>query len=181
MGADRLAWWSRREALGLGLIASTSLVGLGSALYGRGHDQPGGQSYVLGTLKQVARRMPASGVLTFPEIKAHLVRYDATASTPLVYPESPPGLLLLSWRSSHLGCKVPFCESSQWFEDPCHGSRFNKVGEYKFGPAVRSLSRFPLRVVEGVGLVADTRNLSPGPPRGTDTIGQIPAGPHCVG
>ena len=181
MGADRLTWWSRREALGLGLIASTSLVGFGSALYGRGENQPGGRTYVLGTLKRVDALMSASGVLTFPEIEAHLVRYEPTDLSRIVYPESPPGLLLISWRCAHLGCKTPFCESSQWLECHCHGSRFNRIGEYKFGPAPRGQSRYPLRVVEGVGLVADTRNLIPGPPRGTDTIGQVPAGAHCVG
>ncbi len=35
-----------------------------------------------------------------------------------------------SWRStrsaSHLGCRVPYCVTSQWFECPCHGSQYNQ-------------------------------------------------------
>ena len=45
-------------------------------------------------------------------------------------------------RCVHLGCRVPFCESSKWFECPCHGSKYNGVGEYQLGPAPRGMDRF---------------------------------------
>ena len=32
-------------------------------------------------------------------------------------------------KCTHLGCRVPFCESSSQFECPCHGSVFNRAGE----------------------------------------------------
>ncbi len=40
-------------------------------------------------------------------------------------------------RCVHLGCRVPFCNSSKWFECPCHGSKYNEAGEYQLGPAPR--------------------------------------------
>ncbi|HVE63628.1 MAG TPA: Rieske 2Fe-2S domain-containing protein [Mycobacteriales bacterium] len=184
MGGERLAWWSRREALGLGLIASTSLVGLGSALYGRGDRQlPGSPRYPLGRLRDLYKRLDATGgLLTYPELRAHLVRYSPTAESRAIYSESVPGLLLLSWVCPHLGCKLPRCESSQWFECPCHGARFNGIGEYQFGPPPRGMDRHALRFdSSGDVLVADTASVVAGAPRGTNTIGQAPTGAHCVG
>ena len=46
-------------------------------------------------------------------------------------------LLALSQKCPHLGCKVPFCESSGRFECPCHGSIFDIGGEYITGPSPR--------------------------------------------
>jgi cytochrome b6-f complex iron-sulfur subunit len=45
------------------------------------------------------------------------------------------GVMALYQKCAHLGCRVPFCQTSQWFECPCHGSKYNKAGEYKLGPA----------------------------------------------
>ncbi len=181
MSAERLTKWSRREALGLGLVASTGLAGFGAALYRGGEQGPVSRAYVLGPLNEVDRRLSSSGVLTIPEIKSHLVRYEPNAQTRAMYADSVPGYLLLSWKCTHLGCKVPRCDSSEWFECLCHGVRYNRIGEYQFGPAPRGFDRYATRIVAGVGLVADTRNRILGPPRGTDTIHQPPAGPHCVG
>ena len=54
------------------------------------------------------------------------------------------GYVALYQKCVHLGCRVPWCESSQWFECPCHGSKYNRVGEKQGGPAPRGLDRFPL-------------------------------------
>ena len=51
--------------------------------------------------------------------------------------------------ASHLGCRVPWCQTSQWFECPCHGSKYNRVGEKRGGPAPRGLDRFALTVSGG--------------------------------
>ena len=40
----------------------------------------------------------------------------------------------LSQRCPHLGCRVPFCESSGRFECPCHGSIFDLGGRVHQGP-----------------------------------------------
>ena len=43
----------------------------------------------------------------------------------------------LSQKCPHLGCRVPFCDSSGRFECPCHGSKYDLGGEWVQGPAPR--------------------------------------------
>lgn len=89
------------------------------------------------------------------------------------------GVVALYQKCVHLGCRVPWCKSSQWFECPCHGSQYNRVGEKKGGPAPRGLDRFAV-AIDGGTVVVDTGALSQGPPIGTNTTGQEAEGPHCV-
>ena len=44
------------------------------------------------------------------------------------------GLMALYQRCVHLGCRVPWCATSQGFECPCHGSKYDFAGEYFGGP-----------------------------------------------
>jgi len=90
------------------------------------------------------------------------------------------GVVALYQKCPHLGCRVPNCVPSQWFECPCHGSQYNQVGEKKGGPAPRGMDRFAVSVVEGV-LTVDTGTIVQGPPIGTNTTGQESEGPHCIG
>jgi cytochrome b6-f complex iron-sulfur subunit len=92
---------------------------------------------------------------------------------------SAEGLMAIYQKCAHLGCRVPFCQSSAWFECPCHGSKYNHAGEYELGPAPTGLHRFKLTVDESIVHV-DTSTVIIGPPRGTDTIHQAPEGPFCV-
>ena len=89
------------------------------------------------------------------------------------------GYVALYQKCVHLGCRVPWCPSSQWFECPCHGSKYNRVGEKQGGPAPRGLDRFVLQV-SGGNIVVDTANVITGPPIGTNTTGQSPEGAPCV-
>jgi cytochrome b6-f complex iron-sulfur subunit len=89
------------------------------------------------------------------------------------------GYVALYQKCVHLGCRVPWCPSSQWFECPCHGSKYNRVGEKQGGPAPRGLDRFVLEL-SGGNIVVDTGSLVIGPPIGTDTTGQSPEGAPCV-
>ncbi len=89
------------------------------------------------------------------------------------------GLMALFQKCAHLGCRVPFCQQSQWFECPCHGSKYNEAGEYRLGPAPQGMYRFAVKV-EGQSVKVDTSSVVLGPPRGTDTIHQSPEGPFCV-
>jgi cytochrome b6-f complex iron-sulfur subunit len=91
------------------------------------------------------------------------------------------GYVALYQKCVHLGCRVPWCDSSQWFECPCHGSKYNRVGEKKGGPAPRGLDRFVLQV-SGGEITVDTSasSLVQGPPIGTDTTGQTAEGAPCV-
>ena len=90
------------------------------------------------------------------------------------------GIVALYQKCPHLGCRVPNCVSSQWFECPCHGSQFNQIGEKRGGPAPRGMDRFAVAVDGGV-LVVDTGTIVQGPPIGTNTTGQEAEGPHCIG
>ena len=91
------------------------------------------------------------------------------------------GIVVLYQKCPHLGCRVPQCVSSQWFECPCHGSQYNRVGEKKGGPAPRGMDRFQFTVSPTGDVVIDTGTVFPGPPIGTNTTGQEAEGPHCIG
>jgi cytochrome b6-f complex iron-sulfur subunit len=91
------------------------------------------------------------------------------------------GIDVLYQKCPHLGCRVPSCVSSQWFECPCHGSQYNRVGEKKGGPAPRGMDRFQFDVSNAGDVVIDTGTVFPGPPIGTNTTGQEAEGPHCIG
>jgi cytochrome b6-f complex iron-sulfur subunit len=90
------------------------------------------------------------------------------------------GIMPLYQRCVHLGCRVPFCQQSQWFECPCHGSKYNTAGEYKLGPAPRGMDRFRVEVTAEGDVLVDTSEIILGPPRGTDTLRRPQAGPFCV-
>jgi cytochrome b6-f complex iron-sulfur subunit len=89
------------------------------------------------------------------------------------------GVMALYQKCVHLGCRVPFCQQSQWFECPCHGSKYNIAGEYRDGPAPRGLDRFKV-TVQGGTVHVDTSQILLGPPRGTVTTQNNPEGPFCV-
>ena len=91
------------------------------------------------------------------------------------------GVVALFQTCPHLGCRVPECATSQWFECPCHGSKYNQVGEKKGGPAPRGMDRFPMTVTAANELVVDTGVIIQGPPIGTNTTGQEAEGPNCLG
>ena len=109
----------------------------------------------------------------------YLVSYDGDAADTTYAGLIGEGLMALYQKCVHLGCRVPFCQVSQWFECPCHGSKYNRVGEYRDGPAPRSMDRFRVTVQNGTVNV-DTSEVILGPPRGTNTTGQDPEGPFCV-
>ena len=90
------------------------------------------------------------------------------------------GLMPLYQKCVHLGCRVPFCQSSQWFECPCHGSKYNEAGEYQLGPAPRGMDRFKIEISSDGTVSIDTSVPILGPPRGTDTINEPPQGSFCV-
>jgi cytochrome b6-f complex iron-sulfur subunit len=114
-----------------------------------------------------------------PYPKSSIPKAKKIPAYQLVLPGMEQGYVALYQKCVHLGCRVPWCESSQWFECPCHGSKYNRVGEKRGGPAPRGLDRFPLKV-QGGNVVVDLANLQIGPPIGTDTTGQSPEGAPCV-
>lgn len=89
-------------------------------------------------------------------------------------------LFALSQKCPHLGCRVPFCESSGRFECPCHGSIYDLAGEYIAGPAPRGMDRYEIKI-EGDNVVVDTNVLENGPPRGVENFRTPAKGPSCIG
>ena len=47
-------------------------------------------------------------------------------------------------------------QQSQWFECPCHGSKYNTAGEYKLGPAPRGMDRFKVTVSQTGDVTVET-------------------------
>jgi cytochrome b6-f complex iron-sulfur subunit len=133
---------------------------------------------VEGALEEISSN---AGRYEFPAGRMYLVPYDASLDPEGVYAEITNGapVMALYQRCVHLGCKVPWCESSQWFECPCHGSRYNRWGEYQGGPAPRGLDRFSVSVEEG-RLLVDTSTIITGPSRQADVLNQPPEGPSCL-
>ena len=86
----------------------------------------------------------------------------------------------ISQKCPHLGCRIPFCETSGRFECPCHGSVFDLAGEYIKGPSPRGMDRFGL-AAHGTELVVDTSVVTPGPDRGVHEYLTPAKGPECKG
>ena len=113
----------------------------------------------------------------------YLVGYEGQADGGVDYAANgvaAQGIMPLYQRCVHLGCRVPYCASSGWFECPCHGSKYNGAGEYKLGPAPRGMDRFRIEVTDGGDVMVDTSQVILGPPRGTDTLKTGQSGPFCV-
>ncbi len=87
-------------------------------------------------------------------------------------------LFAISQKCPHLGCRVPFCESSGRFECPCHGSVFDIAGEWISGPSPRGLDQHPLTLEEGQ-LVVDLSTHINGPEHGAAEFLSPAKGPSC--
>ena len=147
-----------------------------------------GSKITVGKLEDIKQKITAgSGYYYVAEGRMWITAYPASAleKAKAVY-QAPvlkgmeAGINALYQKCPHLGCRVPSCVSSQWFECPCHGSQYNQVGEKKGGPAPRGMDRFGVEVTAGTVSV-DTGTVFQGPPVGTNTTGQEAEGPHCVG
>jgi len=169
-------------ALGLAGFGTTTIAFLWPTLSGGF-----GSKIRAGKLEDILRTIGDSKEPFYvPEGRFYVVAYPkdavpkaSTAYAGAVLAGMEGGVTALYQKCVHLGCRVPWCKSSQWFECPCHGSQYNRVGERKAGPAPRGLDRFGVEVSGGVVMV-DTGNLVQGPPAGTNTTGQEAEGPHCA-
>jgi cytochrome b6-f complex iron-sulfur subunit len=147
-----------------------------------------GSKITVGTVDDVIGNIRGNkNFFYLPEGRAWLTEYPKDALpkakkvyAPPVYAGMEAGVNALYQKCPHLGCRVPECLSSQWFECPCHGSQYNRVGEKKGGPAPRGMDRFGVQIISG-NVVVNTGQVFPGPPIGTNTTGQEAEGPHCIG
>jgi cytochrome b6-f complex iron-sulfur subunit len=74
---------------------------------------------------------------------------------------------VLYQRCPHLGCKPNPCQKNFWFECPCHGSRYDRLGikalGAQYGPAPRSMDRFAATVDSNGVLTVNTGKITLGP------------------
>ena len=187
---------TRRQFLNRGIVAmfSLGLAAFGAAVLAQLWPRPTagfGARINVGRISDIKDSIAAGdGFFYFPLGRMWLTEYPASAipkaeATYGFYPQVQEGLqqgvVALFQTCPHLGCRVPECATSQWFECPCHGSQYNQVGEKKGGPAPRGMDRFPMAVNAAGELIVDTGNVIQGPPIGTNTTGQEAEGPNCLG
>jgi cytochrome b6-f complex iron-sulfur subunit len=86
--------------------------------------------------------------------------------------------MALYQRCVHLGCRVPWCATSQGFECPCHGSKYDFIGEYFAGPAPRNLDRFGVELIDE-RLIIHTGDIIQTPRAPIRTV-PYPQGPSCI-
>jgi len=189
IGESRRAFLNRAT----GTLLSASLGGFAAALIAflwKSADGGFGSKINAGKLEDVIGQIRANkGFLYLPEARSWVTEYpkEAISKADAIYRGQGPvfagmseGIVALYQKCPHLGCRVPECKTSQWFECPCHGSQYNRVGEKKGGPAPRGMDRFGVSVNNGM-VVIDTGTVFGGPPIGVNTTGQEAEGPHCVG
>lgn len=149
-----------------------------------------GQNVVIGKLQDIIDGARGNaGFFYAPSARAWITEYPSDALpkaeaiyTPNIYAGMADyGIVALYQKCPHLGCRVPECATSGWFECPCHGSQYNRVGEKKAGPAPRGMDRFPVSVDGGGNVTVATGTVVTGPVIGTNTTGQEAEGPHCIG
>jgi cytochrome b6-f complex iron-sulfur subunit len=187
LGVTRRQFFNRSIMLLMGL----SLTGFGAAVLAFLWPQPKGgfgSPIRVGSIPDVKASIESGdGFLYLAEGRMWITEYPEAAveKARSVYPPSmmgglEAGVIAIYQKCPHLGCRVPACKTSQWFECPCHGSQYNQAGEKKGGPAPRGMDHFAMDVTGGV-LTVNTGQLLQGPPIGTNTTGQEAEGPHCVG
>ena len=111
--------------------------------------------------------VPDGTVIEVPAARAYLTRIEGD-------------IYAFSEKCSHLGCRVPFCESSGRFECPCHGSSFSRGGDFLTGPAPRGMDRYPTELGEDGLLYIDTGNREDGPAPGSTVLDEPARGPSCA-
>jgi cytochrome b6-f complex iron-sulfur subunit len=146
-----------------------------------------GSKISVGKISDIETKIATGGGFAYyPEGRMWITAYPANALEKAREVYSAPeltgmeaGVVALYQKCVHLGCRVPSCATSRWFECGCHGSYYNQAGEKKAGPAPRGLDRFAMEVSNGA-LTVNTGLIIQGPPIGTNTTGQEAEGPHCV-
>jgi len=187
LGISRRKFFNRSIIVLIGL----TLSGFGAATLAFLWPMPKGgfgSKIRVGNVADISAKITASkGFLYSAEGRMWMTNYPTSAveKAKQVYPAAvlpsmEAGIVALYQKCPHLGCRVPSCATSQWFECPCHGSQYNLAGEKKGGPAPRGMDRFATSVAGGV-LTVDTGQIFQGPAIGTNTTGQEAEGPHCVG
>ena len=158
----------RRDFLKWSWIAGAGLIGVAGGWTTWDVLRPVETAGFGGEVRAIPEELvPEDGVVAVPAARSYLTRIDGE-------------IVAISETCPHLGCRVPWCETSGQFECPCHGSTFNRKGEARKGPSPRAMSTYPVEVVDGL-VIINTGEPTKGQPLGEpETIDEPPRGPSCV-
>ena len=136
-----------------------------------------------GSLAEVKSQVftPSGAIIPMfvPEARAYVVPAPTSLSDQYAGKQvETDGLMALFQRCVHLGCRVPWCGPSQGFECPCHGSKYNSIGEYFAGPAPRNLDRFVVEVQNGRFIIKTGSVIQTS--RAPSLTVKYPQGPSCI-
>ncbi|MFV0308814.1 MAG: ubiquinol-cytochrome c reductase iron-sulfur subunit [Desertimonas sp.] len=188
LGVSRRMFLNRASislmSAGLGAFAAAGFVAFLWPTASGGFGQP----VVIGKLGDILESIrTGNGFFYASSARTWVTEYpaDALPKARTVYDDAvvsgmENGIVALYQKCPHLGCRVPECATSQWFECPCHGSQYNRVGEKKAGPAPRGMDHFALTIGGNGDVTVDTGTVFDGAPIGTNTTGQEAEGPHCI-
>jgi nitrite reductase/ring-hydroxylating ferredoxin subunit len=172
---------SRRELLRKSLLAGVALLGVElGALFVGGMWPTGSRASSrvrVGTLDELIVSNPglpiADGFPAYvPSARAFVVLLDPArrAFLPGVDDRGDGTALnvrALSQVCPHLGCRPNPCIEDFWLHCPCHQSRYDrrgtKIAGERYGPAPRSMDRFPIEVDADGALTIDTGRVIRGP------------------
>jgi Rieske Fe-S protein len=143
---------NRREFIKKALYGIFALLGLG---------------YLVGSLRTlVPTRAPDKELAWFPLVPEDAVPRQGVRKAELVYTasgkerkgrvfivSSSEGIAVLSAVCSHLGCLVNYNKGKKEFLCPCHGGRYDLSGKNIAGPPPAPLTKFPVKVEDGMVLV----------------------------
>jgi cytochrome b6-f complex iron-sulfur subunit len=136
-----------------------------------------GGSLPIGTLETVKLQNTALPIdqgfpAYYPEARAFVMLVDP-GQQQFLAGEDPSGdgtalnVRALYQRCPHLGCKPNPCLKNFWFECPCHGSRYDRLGikadGAQYGPAPRGMDRFSISVDAKSVLTINTGKITLGP------------------
>jgi cytochrome b6-f complex iron-sulfur subunit len=101
------------------------------------------------------------------EIVIPLTQLPAPGGAPLKHNDgkfwlinNEDGLLALYWKCPHLGCTVPWEDSSNEFHCPCHQSVYDRHGVRISGPAPRPMDLMTMYLDDTGNLIVDTGAIS---------------------
>ena len=167
---------NRREFLNLAWLASLGYITVSLA----------GVTYLFAMPR--FREGEFGGIYTVGPVANLPTLEDPPANHPKVkvwLSNSGGGLMALYKVCTHLGCLYGWNNQENKFICPCHGSQFEKDGEYITGPAPRALDRFVVQVVTPGGeVVAETDPETGGPvpvPEDPNLIVRVDTGRRITG
>ena len=132
--------------------------------------------------RRCARSRPARAAPRSPSATSRASPTDTSTYVPagrMYVVNANDYLFALSQKCPHLGCHVPFCESSGRFECPCHGSVFDLAGEYITGPGAARAWTATRSTLDGQQRRRRHRHARrPGPTAGAQELPHAAQGPE---